>query len=334
MIRIARGRAEELGQRPAPGRRHRADPRDQRRLRTQLAGPADPDPQRDRRRAPGRAGEDRAADAGAVEHPGHRGAADHARRRGPAAAGHQGRLQPDGSAPRGLDPLAVLRVPADDRRRMQDTGEVTDPRRRSTCPRPTTGWRRFVLPLRLAASPVGRAVLSARIDLDRLRDADPRQPVRQDRRAHRRRRDRRGRCSTRTGADLADYAIVTEALGLLCLDLAPVARVEPYTRPDGELMLGAYAFPRRFRLGDPGRAAASATPISPSSKMTRSLAVVGRRRAGGGGARRRGAGLPPSAGRSWRSTASASEVGKGNFAVAGRPRRALSTTRSATWPGA
>ena len=45
--------------------------------------------------------------------------------------------------------------------------------------------------------------------------------------------------------DLTDHAIVAEAVGLLTSGTQLIS-VEPYSRPDGEVMLGAFAFPRPF----------------------------------------------------------------------------------------
>jgi adenylate cyclase len=45
--------------------------------------------------------------------------------------------------------------------------------------------------------------------------------------------------------DLSDFAIVQEAVDLLSLQ-TKVISVKPYARPDGEVMLGAFSFPRPF----------------------------------------------------------------------------------------
>lgn len=143
----------------------------------------------------------------------------------------------------GLDPLAVLRMPPDIVKAHKDTGELTDPN--ALYIPETDDWlATVVLPLRspLAGSD---AILSARIDLNRLRDlihgnpfakngvltvvdATGREVLEPERR------------------NLADYAIVAEALGLLSSTSRSVG-VEPYVRPGGQVMLGAYAFPRPFR---------------------------------------------------------------------------------------
>ena len=90
----------------------------------------------------------------------------------------------------------------------------------------------------------GETSFSARIDLDKLRSTIQAHPF------------------TRTGfitivdaagkqvldptrTDLTDRPIVAEAVGLLASGARPIS-VEPYSRPDGEVMLGAFAFPRAF----------------------------------------------------------------------------------------
>ena len=117
-------------------------------------------------------------------------------------------------------------------------------RTRSTSPRPTIGWRPWPAIAfaagRLRRDPVGahRSRPSAR--------PDPRQSLHEDRRAHGRRPHRSRSSGIRARRDLGQYAIVTEALGLLSSSSRSLG-VEPYARPDGQVMLGAYAFPRPFR---------------------------------------------------------------------------------------
>ena len=89
----------------------------------------------------------------------------------------------------------------------------------------------------------GQTSFSARIDLDPLRGMIETDPF------------------TRTGfitivdasgheifgsarTDLTNHAIVAEAIGLLTAGTRLIS-VEPYRRPDGEVMLGAFAFPGR-----------------------------------------------------------------------------------------
>ena len=116
----------------------------------------------------------------------------------------------------------------------------------------------IVLPLKaqLAGSD---AILSARIDLRRLQEIIAGNPFAKtgvltvvDRNGHQVLDPKR--------QDLGSHAIVAEALGLLSSSSRSLG-VEPYARPDGEVMLGAYAFPRPFRwaVWSSGR---SRTPIS------------------------------------------------------------------------
>jgi adenylate cyclase len=141
-----------------------------------------------------------------------------------------------------LDPLEGLRVPASliGALRENNDGYVGDVRRI-----PQTGdWlATVVLPLKTDFGG-GRASLSARIDLERLRQFVERHPF------------------NRTGVvtivdadgrkvfdpqqtDLSNYEIVAEAIRLLKAG-TPIISVEPYKRPDGEVMLGAFVFPRPF----------------------------------------------------------------------------------------
>jgi adenylate cyclase len=143
----------------------------------------------------------------------------------------------------GLDPLATLRMPPERVKALRDGGEVAEPDPLYIAA--TDDWlATVVLPLRSQLAGAD-AILSARIDLNRLRDLI------------------RGNPFTKTGVltvvdrtghelleparrDLAPYAIVREALGLLSSNSRSLG-VEPYARPDGQVMLGAYAFPRPFR---------------------------------------------------------------------------------------
>lgn len=143
----------------------------------------------------------------------------------------------------GLDPLDVLRTPPEEVRALLASGEpagqviVYVPK--------TDDWlATIVLPLRTPLAG-GEAVLSARVDLQRLREVVYGNPF------------------TKTGTltivdgrgrevlqperrDLSSYGIVaaaTSQLGSASRSLG----VEPYARPSGKVMLGAYAFPRPFR---------------------------------------------------------------------------------------
>ncbi len=141
-----------------------------------------------------------------------------------------------------LDPLEILRVPASliGALRESDDGDVQEVRHIAQ----TDDWlATVVLPLQTDFGG-GRASLSARIDLERLRQFVQNHPF------------------NRTGVvtivdadgrrifdpqltDLSSYAIVAEATGLLAAG-TPIISVEPYKRPDGEVMLGAFVFPRPF----------------------------------------------------------------------------------------
>ena len=142
----------------------------------------------------------------------------------------------------GLDPLEVLRVPASLVRTFRDSGgaEVSDVR---YVPQTDDWLATVVLPMQ-ALLGEGESTFSARINLDALRQMIQTHPF------------------TRTGlltivnasghkvfdpaqADITDHAIVAEAVGLLS-SLTQLISVEPYARPDGEVMLGAFAFPRPF----------------------------------------------------------------------------------------
>ena len=141
-----------------------------------------------------------------------------------------------------LDPLEVLRVPASliGALRESDDGYVREVRHIA----PTDDWlATVVLPLKTDFGG-GRASLSARIDLEGLREFIQNHPF------------------NRTGVvtvvdadgrkvfdpqrtDLRSYDIVAEATRMLAAG-TPIISVEPYRRPDGEVMLGAFVFPRPF----------------------------------------------------------------------------------------
>jgi adenylate cyclase len=139
----------------------------------------------------------------------------------------------------GVDPLTVLRTPTDVMGAFIASGREREIAVEYVAE--TGDWLATVmLPLE---APVAnqRAALSARIDLDRLRQAVAGHPFQ------------------RTGAidivdangqqvlgeavvDLAGRAIVQDALSRIETG-TPVVAVESYTRPDGELALGAFAVP-------------------------------------------------------------------------------------------
>jgi adenylate cyclase len=90
----------------------------------------------------------------------------------------------------------------------------------------------------------GRSWLSARIDLDQLRQFVNDHPF--NRTGFVTIVDAQGqKVFATTPTDLTGHDIVKEATSLLA-SATPIISVEPYTRPDGEVMLGAYAFPRPF----------------------------------------------------------------------------------------
>jgi adenylate cyclase len=141
-----------------------------------------------------------------------------------------------------LDPLEVLRVPAAMVEMLRESGDAYVSEVRHV---PQSGdWlATVVLPMQLMFGD-GHTSLSARINLDPLKEMIETHPF------------------TRTGfitiiddagrqlfdptrTDLTDRDIVAEAVGLLTSG-ARLISVEPYRRPDGEVMLGAFAFPRPF----------------------------------------------------------------------------------------
>lgn len=142
----------------------------------------------------------------------------------------------------GLDPLAVLRLPAEAVEAAADSGEF-HVGRAAHIPETDDWLATIVLPLRtrFAGAP---SVLSVRVDLDRTRRFLETHPFAKtgfvtivDTQAR--------RVFDPGRADLAGVSFVGEAVGLLNGGTRTIAAV-PYTRPDGEPMLGAYAFPRAF----------------------------------------------------------------------------------------
>jgi adenylate cyclase len=143
----------------------------------------------------------------------------------------------------GLDPLEVLRVPPESVDVLRAAADVLA--QDVTPVAATDDWlATVVLPLgsRIAGAD---ATLTARIDLHRLRELVSDDPF-----------TRSGFITVvdRTGhevfdperRDLGGYAIVAEAIGALSSTSRSLG-VSPYPRPDGEVMLGAYAFPRPFK---------------------------------------------------------------------------------------
>jgi adenylate cyclase len=142
----------------------------------------------------------------------------------------------------GLDPLETLRVPVGliETYREGGAAHVSEVRH---IPQTEDWLATVVLPMQPMLG-AGQTSFSARIDLNPLRRMIETDPF------------------TRTGfitivdasgheifgparTDLTDHAIVAEAIGLLTAGTRLIS-VEPYRRPDGEVMLGAFAFPRPF----------------------------------------------------------------------------------------
>jgi adenylate cyclase len=142
----------------------------------------------------------------------------------------------------GLDPLETLRVPVGliETYREGGAAHVGEVRH---IPQTEDWLATVVLPMQPMLG-AGQTSFSARIDLNPLRRMIQTDPF------------------TRTGfitivdasgheifgsarTDLTDHAIVAEAIGLLTAGTRLIS-VEPYRRPDGEVMLGAFAFPRPF----------------------------------------------------------------------------------------
>jgi adenylate cyclase len=141
-----------------------------------------------------------------------------------------------------LDPLEVLRVPASLIEAFRESGDAYV-REVRYIPQSDDWLATVVLPMELMLGD-GRTSLSARIDLDPLKEMIQTHPF-----------ARTGFITIVDGLgqevfnpaqpDLTDRAIVAEAIGLLTSG-ARLISVEPYSRPDGEVMLGAFAFPRPF----------------------------------------------------------------------------------------
>ncbi|HET7717747.1 MAG TPA: adenylate/guanylate cyclase domain-containing protein [Bauldia sp.] len=139
----------------------------------------------------------------------------------------------------GIDPLAVLRTPPELVGTFIASG---DDRRINVGYLPETGdWlATIMLPLK---APVAnqRAAFSARVDLDRLRQAVAGHPFQRTGTIDI--VDADGRRVLGDGpADLSQRAIVQEALPRIKTG-TPVIAVESYTGPDGEKALGAFAVP-------------------------------------------------------------------------------------------
>ena len=142
----------------------------------------------------------------------------------------------------GLEPLGILRVPPAEIEAIAASGEVVA-QDVTYLPEIDEWLATIVLPLK--ASLAGQAaILSARVDLRRLGEIIAGNPF--ARTGVITVIDRNGRqVLAQKQADLSHYAIVTEALGQLSSTSRSLS-VEPYQRPDGRIMLGAYSFPRPF----------------------------------------------------------------------------------------
>ena len=140
----------------------------------------------------------------------------------------------------GIDPLTVLRTPPDTVGAFIASGLEREIRVDFV---PKTGdWIATVmLPL---AAPVAnqRAAFSARVDLDRLRQAVAGHPFQRTGTIDIVDADGR-QVLGEAAVDLTDRAIAQDALSRIETG-TPVIAVESYTRPDGELALGAFAVPR------------------------------------------------------------------------------------------
>jgi adenylate cyclase len=144
-----------------------------------------------------------------------------------------------------LDPLEVLRVPVEQVEELSGQDDLYV-REVSHIPETDDWLATMVLPLE-AGLAGQNATLSARIDLANLRHLIESHPFTEtglitvvDASGH--------KIFDRARADLSAYELVSEATGLLASGARPIG-VEPYTRPNGEVMLGAFSFPHRFGWG-------------------------------------------------------------------------------------
>ena len=142
----------------------------------------------------------------------------------------------------GLDATDTLRVPPDAVKAFLNGKHSLD--RMAQNPSGTDIWLgTIILPLQRPLN--GRsATLSARVDLTRLQDFI---------RTHAFTRtgtitlvnSKGGEVLSKTAQDLSARSIIEEAVDLQALQ-AGVISVKPYARPDGQVMLGAFSFPRPF----------------------------------------------------------------------------------------
>ncbi|WP_119462358.1 adenylate/guanylate cyclase domain-containing protein [Rhodospirillaceae bacterium SYSU D60014] len=143
----------------------------------------------------------------------------------------------------GLDPLEVLRVSPEQVRALRES-EIVVAEDAIYVPESDNWLATIVLPLRSRIAGAD-AVLSARIDLHRLWQIIYGNPFTKV--GFLTVVDRKGREVLNAGQrDLSHHAMVADAMTLLSSSTRSLG-VAPYARPDGEVMLGAYAFPRPFR---------------------------------------------------------------------------------------
>ena len=152
----------------------------------------------------------------------------------------------------GIQPLSVLRVPPEVIMAAADSDAATPARVIAIDHEPKTGaWlATVILPLENTVSGA-RAVLSARIDLSRLRDFIRDQPFRQV--GIITTVDAQGRMLFESGHDesgevklLGQHAIVSAAFATREDDRSRAVSVDTYSRPDGTPMLGTFSLVRNF----------------------------------------------------------------------------------------
>ena len=243
MIRIAQDELKSSANEQLVGHRAAAGRGDQRPLRAHLAGAAGPDPQCDRRPKLGRRGEDLAAHLGHRRHPRHRRPAGHGRGRGPAAGRGQGRLRGTSSRPAASTRWRCCACRPALIETFRESGDVYV-REVRYIPQTDDWLATVVLPLK-TSSRRGASSLSARIDLDPLRQLDRQPSLHPDRACSPSSTCKGTRCSIRS-RPTSPITRSWRRRSACWPRRTPLISVEPYARPDGEVMLGAFAFPRPF----------------------------------------------------------------------------------------